>query len=411
MRIERSANEKMDLELIRSEQFHGVNCDFYKGDGTFWVTRRQIGEALGYDDPKMSIRLIHSRHKERLDKFSKVLQTETNSGGVQSVPPFTSLETSNKRNKLPKTSLGGKQNMVIYNERGVMEICRWSRQPRANEFMDWVWDLVQAYRQGSLKKFDSRRQTAITPVEKFLDGVYDILATIREENRVFQDTLLETNKALVDELRRSTPTTGTGKIDETELSFSKTKVRDLSTNTFDELGLIAWKSSVYAKIDEILTYSNDFAKRAEVLRFIYTKMTNVYSIVWYEENKKYRQNNGIEARRIGSLDVCYENRTLKDIFESILDGMIIHVKKKEPDHKRLTTWDDYRQKIRDYCEKTGNRSIGGTSIFAAIYRTMDVNWDDYKEGKKKRTELIRENPELFQEFCRAADDYFAKKGW
>ena len=35
---------------------------------------------------------------------------------------------------------------VYYTERGIMEICRWSRQPKANEFMDWVWDIVENYR-------------------------------------------------------------------------------------------------------------------------------------------------------------------------------------------------------------------------------------------------------------------------
>ena len=28
---------------------------------------------------------------------------------------------------------------------GIMEICRWSRQPKANLFMDWVWDIVEKY--------------------------------------------------------------------------------------------------------------------------------------------------------------------------------------------------------------------------------------------------------------------------
>ena len=27
-----------------------------------------------------------------------------------------------------------------------MEICRWSRQNKANQFMDWVWDIVEKYR-------------------------------------------------------------------------------------------------------------------------------------------------------------------------------------------------------------------------------------------------------------------------
>ncbi len=32
-----------------------------------------------------------------------------------------------------------------------MEICRHSRQPKANAFMDWVWDVIAAYRHGNLR--------------------------------------------------------------------------------------------------------------------------------------------------------------------------------------------------------------------------------------------------------------------
>lgn len=40
-----------------------------------------------------------------------------------------------------------------------MEICRWSRQPNANLFMDWVWDVIEAYRHNELTP-----QINITPL-------------------------------------------------------------------------------------------------------------------------------------------------------------------------------------------------------------------------------------------------------
>ena len=33
------------------------------------------------------------------------------------------------------------------------EICRWSRQPLANKFMDWVWDIVEKYRSKEILDF------------------------------------------------------------------------------------------------------------------------------------------------------------------------------------------------------------------------------------------------------------------
>ena len=70
------------------------------------MTRKQIGEALEYSDPKIALSKIHTAHKDRLDKLSKV----------------TDLVTLDNKTR----------QVVLYNERGVMEICRWSRQPKAN---------------------------------------------------------------------------------------------------------------------------------------------------------------------------------------------------------------------------------------------------------------------------------------
>lgn len=45
------------------------------------------------------------------------------------------------------------QERAYYTQRGIMEICRWSRQPKANDFMDWVWDVIENYRKGNLVKY------------------------------------------------------------------------------------------------------------------------------------------------------------------------------------------------------------------------------------------------------------------
>lgn len=48
-----------------------------------------------------------------------------------------------------------------------MEICRWSRQPLANKFMDWVWDIVEKYRSNEI--MDMSRMTTI--LNKFVDVI------------------------------------------------------------------------------------------------------------------------------------------------------------------------------------------------------------------------------------------------
>lgn len=46
---------------------------------------------------------------------------------------------------------------VYYTERGIMEICRWSRQKKADLFMDWTWDIVSKYRKGELYSPDQKK--------------------------------------------------------------------------------------------------------------------------------------------------------------------------------------------------------------------------------------------------------------
>lgn len=80
---------KTQLTLVKSENFGGVTCDFYQGAGEIWLTRRQIGEALGYKFPEIAIGKIHNRNKDRLDQFSRVTQIGLPSGGTQEVVLYT----------------------------------------------------------------------------------------------------------------------------------------------------------------------------------------------------------------------------------------------------------------------------------------------------------------------------------
>lgn len=88
--------------------FGAIVCDYYTdGKGEFFMTRQQIGQALGYENPNKEIDKLHARHKNRLDKFSTTVIL-----GV--------VEGSREVNR----------KMILYSAKGVYEICRWSRSPR-----------------------------------------------------------------------------------------------------------------------------------------------------------------------------------------------------------------------------------------------------------------------------------------
>lgn len=139
------------MEYLMSKKFETHLCDFYDDNADeVWLTREQIGSALGYANPSESIRLIHNKHKERLDKFcvrSKIQTAEigdSHEAYQNNTVREDGLNTSRPQNKNLQSEV------VLYSQRGVMEICRWSDMPKADQFMDWVWDIVEGYRHKEL---------------------------------------------------------------------------------------------------------------------------------------------------------------------------------------------------------------------------------------------------------------------
>lgn len=114
----------MNLLLVSQEMFGHNEMNIYQNENDdIFMTREQIGLALEYSNPRKAIQKIHQRNKERLNKFSRRAQIDTPSG---------------------------KQETVIYNEQGIYEIIRKSGQPKADEFYDWVYDLLSKLRKNEL---------------------------------------------------------------------------------------------------------------------------------------------------------------------------------------------------------------------------------------------------------------------
>ena len=112
------------MELLTTKTFNGNALDCYveqgqEQTGDFWATREQIGRLLEYEYPREAIGKIHERNKERLDKFSAVVKLTTPSG----VQPTT-----------------------LYSFKGLLGICRYSNQPKANDIMDWLFEVADEIR-------------------------------------------------------------------------------------------------------------------------------------------------------------------------------------------------------------------------------------------------------------------------
>lgn len=144
-----------NLQLINTNEFNGMSCDVYSDGSKIYMTRKQIGKALGYETPDVALSKIHDRHKDRLDQLSVVTKLVSTDGKMYDI--------------------------ILYSQRGIMEICRWSRQPLANAFMDWAWDIIEAYRDGTLAPNQSILQNdnlSIGTIQRMID---DSLAELRKE--------------------------------------------------------------------------------------------------------------------------------------------------------------------------------------------------------------------------------------
>ena len=114
------------MELLTTRTFNGIELQCYRNvtdNEDFWATREQIGQLLGYKYPEIAIGKIHKRNKERLDKFS-TLTKMVNVEGSRTVT----------------------RDVTVYNFKGLLEICRYSQQPKANAVIDWLWEIADELR-------------------------------------------------------------------------------------------------------------------------------------------------------------------------------------------------------------------------------------------------------------------------
>lgn len=117
------------LSILEKTKFEALNCNVYTDEkGNLYMTREQIGQALEYSNPQNAIAKIHERYKYRLDKFS-------------TIDILSTVENGRKV----------KREHILYNRRGIYEICRRSTQPKADKFYDWVYDLLEGLATGQLE--------------------------------------------------------------------------------------------------------------------------------------------------------------------------------------------------------------------------------------------------------------------
>lgn len=113
------------MELLEKNIYNGL--DMYREQSQLVFTRRQIGEALGYKEPRKAIENIHTRHRKELENFCSVLTVRTPAGN---------------------------RDVFCYNLAGTMRICIYSSQPKAKELLIVLTDRMQEVISTRITKID-----------------------------------------------------------------------------------------------------------------------------------------------------------------------------------------------------------------------------------------------------------------
>ena len=256
---------KNNLKLITTETFGTVPCNFYRTiNDDILLTREQIGQALEYKNPVNAIYKIHKRHPDRMDNLSICL------------PDGLGHDT------------------YYYTERGVMEICRWSNSKKANQFMDWVWDIVDKYRNNELLDMQqilpvlNQINTALSSVTAELCAINTAFSVMNEkftslDSRV---TALEKNIPQLPQRRRYT----------------------------------YWSTKMFPKYQALMEHFG-ISKNGDLYKQLYAEFSNLYPDI--ELNQivdDYCYENKIDS--CYTLDAIERDKTVRTLFEHMVDDLL-----------------------------------------------------------------------------------------
>ncbi len=92
---------------MKTELWNGYSIRFIEKDGEWWAVANDVTSALGFKQAKDGTKKMPEKYK-----------------GVTKVP-----------------TLGGIQDMIILNEKGLYRLIMRSNKPEAEAFQDWVFDV------------------------------------------------------------------------------------------------------------------------------------------------------------------------------------------------------------------------------------------------------------------------------
>lgn len=290
------------MTIITFKPFGALNVNVYEDSKhQYYMTREQIGTALEYNNPNDAIRIIHSRNADRLDPLSTSFKLNGVEGGVTKV-----------------------RNIITYNLRGVMEICRLSRQPKADAFMDFCWDIMESLMRGDSVLATPQMDAALSKefIDVRLHALFDSMKNLQSE-------LDSTRKDLSEQIEeaRATSNEALNVISSVSQCVHQIKDKQMDNairaksytprNVFqDEMS--AWRKDLYSKIG-VIANTKGYTNK-ETLHKIYEYLNRNYGFVVEDARAKYIKRTN-RSGKISTIDIIEDDTTWKSVMGSVVADM------------------------------------------------------------------------------------------
>lgn len=285
--------------VIISKPFGALNMDVYEDSKhQYYMTREQIGTALEYSDPRIAIYKIHQRNADRLDPLSSVTKLVTQVGNHTE-----------------------ERELFCYNLRGVMEICRFSRQPKADAFMDFCWGIMESLMRGDTVLATPQMDAALSKefIDVRLHALFDSVKNLQSE-------LDSTRKDLSEQIEEARATSNEALNVISSVSQCVHQIKDkqmddaIKAKSYTPRAeqISDWRRDMYDRI-KVVAKTNDM-KIEEIMSKIYLYMRDVYGFVIEDERKKFKRKTG-RSGHISTIDVVESSNMYKSIFESLVKDL------------------------------------------------------------------------------------------
>lgn len=292
------------MTVITSKPFGVLNVDVYQNDKhQYYMTREQIGAALEYNNPNKAIQNIHVKNTDRLGPLSTFLKLRKVEGGITKEREY-----------------------IVYSLRGVMEICRLSRQPKADAFMDFCWDIMESLMRGDTVLATPQMDAALSKefIDVRLHALFDSMKNLQSE-------LDSTRKELGDQIEeaRATSNEALNVISSVSQCVHQIKDKQMDNsiraksytprNVFrDEMS--DWRKDLYSKIG-VIANTKGYTNK-ETLHKIYEYLNRNYGFVLEDARAKYIKRTN-RSGKISIIDIIEEDSTWKSIMEAVVADMYV----------------------------------------------------------------------------------------